>query len=245
VTTAAPADQARLLEVQALDSRLAQLEHRRARLPEAAEATALEARVRGLSSDVVVLQTRVGDLDREVARAENDVATVRARADRDHARLQAGTGHAKDLLGLQHELDSLAKRQSDLEDIELEILERREADVAMLARATEQLDAARQALADVSARRDAAIAALGAQYREARGSREQLARALVPTLLALYDKIRAARDGVGAAKLHGARCEGCHLDLPPSDLATARAAAPDAVVRCEECGRILVRSASA
>lgn len=245
MTTAAAVDQERLLDVQALDSRLAQLEHRRATLPEAAEAAALETKVRGLTSDVVVLETRVGDLDREVSRAENDVATVRNRAERDRARLAAGTGNAKDLVGLQHEIDSLARRQGDLEDIELEILERREADTTMLQRAREQLGVAREALADVTARRDSIVAGLGAQYRGARTEREQVARGVAPALLALYDKVRAGRGGVGAVRLVGGRCDGCHLDLPPSDLAAARAAAPDAVLRCEECGRILVRGASA
>lgn len=242
MTTAAAADQQKLLKIQACDSRLAQLEHLRVTLPEAAEVGALSTRIQGLRRDIVLLETRITDLDREVARAENDVATVRARAERDRTRLDSGAGGAKDLVGLTHELESLAKRQSALEDIELDVLERREADQGVLTRARTQLDAAEVALVEATTRRDLVMSGLAGEYREVRTRRNAFAASVDPALLALYDKIRASRDGVGAAALAGGRCQGCHLDLPPSDLAAARTAAPDQVVRCEECGRILVRS---
>jgi hypothetical protein len=38
------------------------------------------------------------------------------------------------------------------------------------------------------------------------------------------------------------RCEGCHIELSGSELAAVRAAAPDEVVRCDNCRRILVRT---
>ena len=147
MVTVAPADQRRLLEVQELDTRLDQLAHTRATLPEAARAAELETLARTLRDDVVLLRTKVSDLDRELQRAENDVQAVRTRAERDRARLDSGQGSAKDLVGLQHEVESLARRQSDLEDVELEVMERREEQAGLL----EQTEAR---LADVEAERE-------------------------------------------------------------------------------------------
>ncbi len=240
MVTADPAAQESLLELQRLDTRLDQLDHRRERLPERAEADELTAKVAGLADDVVLLTTKVSDIDREVARAEADVATVRARAERDRARLDAGQGSAKDLMGLQHELQALARRQSQLEDIELEAMERREAEAELLARASEQREQATSQLATVAEARDRVLAAIAAEQAEVSGQREAVAAGLPSTLLAIYGRLRD-RLGDGAVRLNGARCEGCHMDLSPSDLDTVQRRPSDEVVRCPECERILVR----
>lgn len=245
MTRASVADQNRLLALQQLDSTLAQLDARRRSLPEAAEAAALEQRAGVLDQDAVILRTRVADLDREVAKAEREVDQVRTRAERDRARLAAGTGSAKDLVGLQHELESLAARQNDLEEVELEVMERREAESERLAAVEAELAQVREKLADAVSRRDAAMAEIMANGRRVSAERAQAATGIDAALIALYDKIRSSRGGVGAARLDGIRCEGCHLDLPPSDVSRIRALAPDEIARCEECGRILVRSAPA
>jgi predicted nucleic acid-binding Zn-ribbon protein len=242
VTRAPAADQARLLDLQDLDSTLSRLDHRRRTLPEAARAAELTERVATLEQDAVILRTRVSDLDREVARAEREVEQVRARADRDRDRLAAGTGSSKDLMGLQHELETLAARQRDLEDVELEVMERREAEAGRLAAVEKELEAVRGELADVTAARDRALAEIMGEGRRVTGERASTAAAIDAGLVALYDKLRASRGGVGAARLSGGRCDGCHLDIPSSDLAAIRALPADEVVRCEECGRILVRT---
>jgi len=74
------------------------------------------------------------------------------------------------------------------------------------------------------------------------GEWDSILRAHPADLLKVYDQIRTTR-GVGAAMLRGGRCEGCHLSLNTVDLNVIRSAAPDEVIRCEECRRILVRTA--
>lgn len=241
MTRASSADQARLLDLQDLDSALAQLDHRRRTLPEAARAAELADRVATLEQDAVILRTRVSDLDREAARAEREVEQVRARADRDRARLAAGTGNSKDLVALQHELETLTARQRDLEDVELEVMERQETAAERLTGAEKELAEARAELADATAARDRALAEIMGEGRRVVGQRSTAAGGIDAGLVALYEKLRATRGGVGAARLAGGRCEGCHLDIPSSDLAGIRALPADEVVRCEECGRILVR----
>jgi uncharacterized protein len=242
VTRAAPADQARLLDLQDLDSTLSRLDHRRRTLPEAARVAELAERAATLEQDAVILRTRVSDLDREVARAEREVEQVRGRADRDRARLAAGTGSSKDLVGLQHELETLAARQRDLEDVELEVMERREADAERLAAVERELAEVGAELAEATAARDRALGEIMAEGRRVAGERTSTVAGIDTGLVTLYDRLRASRGGVGAARLAGGRCDGCHLDIPSSDLAAIRALPPDEVVRCEECGRILVRT---
>jgi hypothetical protein len=242
VTRAPGTDQARLLALQDLDSTLARLDHRRRTLPEAARVAELTARVDALERDAVILRTRVSDLDREVARAEREVEQVRARAERDRDRLAAGTGSSKDLVGLQHELETLAARQRDLEDAELEIMERRETDAERLTAVERELAAARAELGEATAARDRAMSEVMTEGRRVAGERAAAVTGIDAGLVALYEKLRPSRGGVGAARLAGGRCEGCHLDIPSSDLARVRALPADEVVRCEECGRILVRA---
>ncbi|NAZ75648.1 hypothetical protein GTQ99_09480 [Kineococcus sp. T13] len=239
----APAiDQQRLLDLQAVDTRLAQLAHRRATLPELKELTALEAERRRTADVLVAARTLVGDVERQVAKAEADVAQVRDRAARNTRRLESGTGSAKDLQGLQHELESLARRQGVLEDEELVFMERLEqVQFAAAELATTDGELAEQ-IADVSARRDAALAEIAAEETAVLARRQAIAMGVDDALVALYEKVRAPRGGVGAAALRARRCEGCRLELNASDIATLRAAASDEVLFCEECGRILVRT---
>lgn len=235
------ADQRRLLDVQALDTRLDQLAHKRRTLPELARIAELDAQVADLHTALVTSQTAVADLRRELAKAEADVQQVRDRAARNQSRLDSGQGTAKDLQALQHELESLAKRQGDLEEVELEVMERLEAHEGAL---TEVQDAHAQLVtgkSQIEAQRDAALAQLDAEVAQVRAERATAAAGLDAGLVTLYDKLRAQLGGSGAAALRGRRCEGCRLELNPLDLDAIKARPEDAIVRCEECGRILVR----
>lgn len=241
---ASPDDQLRLLDLQTVDAALDRIDHRRRTLPERAEAERLQARRDELSAEIVLAETEDSDIAREQAKAEADVEQVRSRATRDQQRLDSGAvGSAKELESLQHEIGSLSRRQADLEDVVLEVMERRE-QVQQHLEAL-RIEAARIAdeLVEVERQRDEQLAVLDAQMAEAHAQRLELLPRIADDLLALYDKIRESSGGVGAAALHRGRCEGCHLELTNADLNALRAAAPDAVVRCEECRRILVRTA--
>jgi len=111
-----PAVQLRLLDLQAADTALNQLTHRRRHLPELAAISDRSARAAELNDAVVEARTRLGDLSAEQQRLEADIETVRARTSRDEARLQAGGLPSRELESLQHEIATLARRQSTLED---------------------------------------------------------------------------------------------------------------------------------
>ncbi|MGY4642850.1 zinc ribbon domain-containing protein [Cellulomonas sp. URHB0016] len=241
MATAPAADQRRLLDVQALDTRLDQLAHKRRSLPELARLLELDAQVADLYTALVTSRTAADDLRRELTKAEADVEQVRVRAARDQAKLDSGQGSPKDLQALQSELVALGRRQGDLEEVELEIMERLEAHESALAEVT----AAHQALLEqketIEVARDAAFREIDAEVEKVRVERAAAAEGLDAGLVTLYQKLRTQLSGVGAAALRGRRCEGCRLELNPLDLDGIRGKAEDHVVRCEECGRILVR----
>ena len=239
-----PFVQLRLLELQGLDSALDRLRHRRRTLPELAEMARLDGLVDALRDSVVRAETEVSDLAREQLKFEKEIEQVRARRDRDESRLASGTITAsKQLQDLEHEVTSLRRRQSDLEDSELEVMERAETAQATLS----ELAARREAhLADRAAAEAAAQAAfveIDADVEKTVKAREELAATMPADLLALYERIRQSEGGIGAGEIARGRCGGCRLDLMNNEKAEYRAAPPDEVLRHEECGRILVRTA--
>jgi predicted nucleic acid-binding Zn-ribbon protein len=238
---ASSSDQRLLLDLQALDTRIDQIAHRRSTLPQHAQVAELEQRLARLRDDVVVAETEQTDIGRELVKAEGDVELVRQRAARDQGRLDSGQSSHKDLEHLQHEMSSLAKRQSDLEDLELEVMERLEAVTQRAEQLRAERDSATAELETAVADRDAALAVLDADRTEAQAGRDALAGRLPADLVTLYEKVRANSSGLGAAVLHQGRCEGCRLELTPTDLQRIRSAPEDEVLRCEECRRILVR----
>ncbi|MEV1289314.1 C4-type zinc ribbon domain-containing protein [Micromonospora sp. NPDC049679] len=238
-----PQAQRRLLDLQAIDTALAQLAHRRRTLPEYAEVEALARQVSALEDERVRAQVAVDDIDRDIARLEKDIDQVRVRKDKDQARLTLGTGPARELTALEHEMVSLNRRQTELEDAELELMEQRETAQSVLTAVEERLAAALERRAETEARRDQALAEIAKDAEFKSGAREPLAADLPADLVTLYDKIREASGGLGAALLTGGRCGGCRLELFGSERGRIKAAAPDEVVRCEECRRIMVRTA--
>ena len=138
-----PAAQRRLLELQAIDTALTQLAHRRRTLPQIAELDRLGKLIGEADGERIKAQVAVDDLDRDIARMEKDVEQVRVRKDKDQTRLDAGTGPARELEALQHELASLGRRQSELEDAELELMEQREQAESTLNSATAAVAEAR------------------------------------------------------------------------------------------------------
>ena len=240
---ASPEAQLRLLELADLDAELGRLEHRRRGLPEHAELSQLEQRERELRDEIAALEAREGDLRREQGKADADVEQVRSRIGRDRFRLDAGqVSSPRELENLQSEIASLIRRQSDLEDVELEVMERLEAAQARLKEAAAERASIGADMQSATGRRDIALAELAELSGKAVDRRAVVEAEEPADLIALYERLRVQHGGVGAAALRRGQCQGCHLSLNTVDLNAIRAAAPDEVVRCEECRRILVRT---
>lgn len=237
-----PFAQLRLLELQAIDTTLAQLAHRRRTLPELAALAANATQLAAARDAITAASVALEDIDRDQARLESDVEVVRNRASRDGARMQAGGLPARELESLQHEIATLARRQSTLEDELLEVMEQREAAADALNAATGAARELEESASRLAAARDAALAQIDADLAARSQQRSAAAALIPPDLLALYEKVRDASGGQGAAALKQRRCEGCRLELAGSELSAVRSAPPDAVIRCDNCRRILVRT---
>ncbi|NHC24005.1 hypothetical protein G6553_12575 [Nocardioides sp. IC4_145] len=239
-----PAAQLALLEVQEIDARAAQLRHQRSHLPELAEIAELEASRKAVDDEARDARIVVDDLSVEQAKVDADVEAVRTRRTRDRDRVDQGlVTNPKDLERMQRELESLDRRIGSLEDDELEVMEKLEEAQRTLAHLEERIAAHDERLAALAAERDRRWAEIDAELATVEGGRAAKADGLPDGLLALYDKLRAAKGGIGAAELRARQCGGCRLTLDNAELAVIARTPADQVVRCEECSRILVRAA--
>jgi predicted nucleic acid-binding Zn-ribbon protein len=238
-----PSDQERMLDLQDLDSRADQLRHQRRTLPELArlsELAEIRAKAHGQAQDARIA---VDDLTAEQAKVDADVEQVKARRDRDQQRMDQGLVNSpKDLQRMQEEMVSLARRIASLEDDEIEVMVRLEEAQSTLDALTGEVTDTDAQIAEVTAARDARLAEIDRSLASLDTERGPVAAELPADLLALYDRLRESKGGVGAALLRARRCEGCNLDVDHAELASIRAAADDDVLRCEECSRILVRT---
>lgn len=168
---------------------------------------------------------------------------VKARRARDRDRMDQGlVSNPKDLERMQHELESLERRISSLEDDELEIMEK-------LEEAQRELDELQQLVAETDERlgelgstRDEKLTDIDARLERLIADRGPAVEGIPADLLALYDRLREQKGGVGAAALRARACGGCRLTLDSAELNRIRGLAEDEVVRCEECQRVLVRT---
>lgn len=239
---AEPAVQRELLRLAELDSDIARVTHLAKSLPQHQAIASLMEQRRELADALTAATTNADDLDVAARRAESDLVPVRARLERDRQRLDDGSvTDAKAVQGLVDEIEHLTGRIATLEDEQLEAMSRAEEAAVHRDQLAQQKEAVEQQLRDEVTARDEAVAGLKAEAVGVAQSRKELAAKLQGPLLDLYEKVRAT-SGSGAGALTGGRCGGCQLQLNVSDLNDIQRAPANAVLRCPECDRILVRT---
>jgi hypothetical protein len=238
---ASPADQALLLDLQAIDTKLAQLTHKGTSLPQHAAIAALATEISALR--IVELEQRGAreDVQTELGRLESDVAVVEARIARDTERMQSSTS-AKDAQAFEHELGLLAKRQFDLEEIEITVMERLEEKESELAATTTRINELLATSATLEAERDAELNTIEAERKHSGANRQTIAAKVPADLLALYERQRE-RYGTGASHLRFGVSSANGVKLLENEMQAIRQAAPDEVIMCASSEAILVRTA--
>lgn len=234
------AQQRSLLELAKLDAELSRIAHRTKHLPQREAYDKVQAEHTAASDRLAAVRIAVEDLDAEVRRFESEIDAVRQREDRDRALLASGATDAKQQGDLQHELETLQRRQASLEDSLLEVMERREELQAQESVEARAIEALQGDLADAQQALDAALLEIEQARSEFSARRDALAASLNPELAAAYERQRA-RGGPGAGQLLGHRCGACRIEIGKGELARISAAAEDEVVRCPECSAILLR----
>lgn len=232
----------RLIEVQDHDTVADQLRHRRQTLPELTELVRAEDKLAELERRAEQLRAERDGVARQQRRHEDELASAEAKAAEIDRTLYSGTVRSpRELQALQAELESLRRLQAVIEDRVLEAMTERDPLDAALA----GVDAERDRLDREGARLRATIAetqaAIDAELAVETEARSKAAADVPAELARLYEELRAKLGGTGAARLVNGRCSGCHLTLPAMELDRLRREPPDAVIRCEQCGRLLVR----
>lgn len=235
---ASPAHQRTLLDIADLDRRIAQADRARTHPSQAARINELVAIRQDQLRELTGLTGTRDDARTELTRLESDVTLVEQRRARDVERLAAATD-PKQAQALEHEIASLTRRQSDLEDAELEVMARVEEAEAAVAAQQALIDITTAEGSSLSAQGKADVAAAAELGVQLARDRAAVAESIPAPLLAEYT--RRASNSAGAARLAHGTCEGCRIMLPSTDIAEIRRAADDAVVSCPECGCILVR----
>lgn len=234
------AQQRSLLELSKVDAELSRIAHRANHLPQREEYQRIRQEHGAATDRLAAVRIAMEDLDSEVSRLESEIDTVRQREDRDRTLLDSGATDVKRVADLHHELEALQRRQANLEDSLLEVMERREelqeqhtVEATAIETLQTELNDAQQAL-------DAALAEIDQARQQHSSRREVLTAELDSELSALYERQRA-RGGAGAGPLQGHRCGVCRIEIGRGELAQISMAAEDDVVRCPECGAILLR----
>lgn len=234
-------DQGRLIDLQRIDSNILTLETKLKNLPEIEQLAAIAKRISEGQELLKSAELELGDVAVELKRSEVEVEQVSERIKKDESRLNSGQGSPKELEQMQHEIASLEKRKSDLEDGELEIMLRHDSAKAKVETLRSDEAGLKQLELELNIRFENASTELRTKLGEEIKLRVAKSAEIEKTLLELYEKIRGSAGGVGAALLVGNTCEGCHLSITPVELEKIKSQAADEVVRCEECRRILVR----
>ncbi|NLA28661.1 MAG: nucleic acid-binding protein [Propionibacterium sp.] len=231
-----------LLQVADLDTQMARLRHQRTTLPEHAKLSELQTQRGRLSEQIVAAQTRISDAEAEQERVEIDLVPARARLERNQQKVDAGMIAAKALQPMLDEIEHLRGRIATLEDNQLEIMQQVEDETAICENLTAERSEIENQMRELLASRNNATAELDIRITQLSEQRANLTGRLPADLMALYEKIAQRVGGTGAAELRARRCGGCGLELDVSEVKRQAAAAPDDLLRCEECGRILVRT---
>jgi uncharacterized protein len=229
-----------LLELAELDAEVSRIEHRAKNLPAQQQLEEAQSAHREANDRLAAVQIALEDLDGQVAKFESEIDAVRQREDRDRTLLASGSVDAKQLTDLQHELNTLERRQSSLEDSLLEVMERREELQSQQAGELAEIDELQTKLTEAQRACDEANNEIEQLRHQSISRRDELVAELAPDLVTLYERQRA-RGGAGAGQLQGRRCGACRIEIDKGELARISAAAEDDVLRCPECGAILLR----
>ena len=239
---AAPSDQLQILDIQRIDFAVATLQNKLAALPEIAELLVITQRLVVVHDLAIAAETQVSDIKRELLRSEADVEQVVTRLERDEKRLTEGSASPKELEKLQHEVQTLTARRSELEEVELEIMLR----IDSIKERLDELRAEEVSLSfaaeEIQGRKAVASEKIEGEITSLREERKAIASTVDGALFVLYEKIRS-NDATGAAAMREGRCDGCHLPINSVEISRIKSLPSDEVVRCEECRCILVRGA--
>lgn len=240
MVTADVSQQKKLLQLQDVDTKLRQLVHKKANLPVITEIAQAQSELQTVQSELEVKQAELLALQKSVKDLEVEVEQVNIKLEKDQKLLDAG-GSAKSAQAIVNDIESLKERRSGLEDEELELLEQIEEKQAEITPLEAKVVTKQVTLAGLEEQKTQAEAEIKVTQDELSRQRGGIENQIEPTLITLYSKIQSQAGGLAVVLLQGRSCGGCRLELNPIEVDRIKNAPEDQIVRCEECGRILIR----
>lgn len=237
---ATPEDQAKLLDLQALDKTIAGLKHELATLPAAQKVKEIEATEKQLQTEIALATSKKKDLMRAQKDAEAEVDKVQQRAKSQRQRLDSGEASPREMERIQEELAQLATRQGDLEDKALEAMDAMDDATERLQTLENKQDSMVQQKATAQEQATHEAQEITDKQQSAQSERKALADSLPPGLLAEYEECRRS-SGIGAVEVQGTRSIGVQLAFSMVEISRIETAPADEVIISEDHDVILVR----
>ena len=230
-----------LIDLNSLDQSISKLNYQKKNHPQLMKITELTARVPSIEASIVENDSQITETKKEVSKAEIDVENISKRVQKDKERLASSETSAKDLTQIQHEIGTLEGKQKELEEVQIEFLEK-----------VEDLEHKKRGLQEILEQLKAEISELNTSIKDdfekankeiANFARERqiVVGKIENELIALYEKIRTEQ-GIGAGLFSLGTCNSCQIQISPSEINNINSTDPEEIVRCENCRCVLVRN---
>jgi hypothetical protein len=193
---------------------------------------------RDAAAKLIEARNALDSVELEFKRADADLLLVEQRIEKDKQKLNQTTS-PKDAQGIQSELDSLAKRKSELEDFELSVMEKKEQCELALAEITKEKQLIDQELSSLENANEQEILKLRSGLELTGSKRIQLTTRIDQDLVELYES--KSKRGIAAARLLNRECGACRMTIGATALAEIVALPSDEVATCPDCQAILIR----
>ncbi len=236
---AEPDAQRVLIDIAALDKQASNLKHQVKTLPVLAKLKELSETRSQIMEDGVKANTAVSDAKVELKRILSDLTPATERLKRNEKLADTNLAH-KQLQSLLQETEHLKARIAELEEQQLNVeveLEERSAQAETCQTRRGEIESK---MRELIAERDAQASKLATEFKQNRAQRERAAKNVPADLLKIYERV-AERNITGAAIFKAGRCQGCGLEMDVAGQKQLLQAPANQVLRCQECGRILVR----
>ncbi len=228
-----------LLDIQAHDSAVDRLNHRKATLPQAQRLADLKDNIAELNADIAIATKNRDELAREQDRLEGEMGIADQKIQREESRLFSGAvSNPRELKALQSEVAMLKRNRGAAEDALLEVMVSKDTADSTLSSLVAERDEKLAGAEELGRTVASLVGAIDSELDGHEKARADAAPAIPPDLLQLYEKLRSTKGGVGAAALQGGTCQGCHTTLPSREV--ERMKNEGGLQRCENCRRILV-----
>ncbi|MEX5213110.1 MAG: C4-type zinc ribbon domain-containing protein [Nitrospiraceae bacterium] len=224
----------RLIELQAIDLRIAEIKHQRRLIPD--RLAAAHAPLRSAAEAMKQAADSVETLTKERRTCERELDTQESHIEKMKART-AEIKTNKEYQAHLFEIEMANKKKGEVEEKILglmETIERFQREMATAQARVREAEAAYEREQRLLAESDAG---LSQELVELDRQQRQAATAVPRDLLDRYEKLKAQRKDHALAAVRDGTCQGCRLQLPPQLIAEVKRS--DQLQVCDYCHRIL------